>query len=297
MIYTIDLHFQNLEQTIASFLIETSEGPILIETGPHSTFPRLKKEIEKIGFQVADIQHVFLTHIHFDHAGVAWKFAEIGAKIYLHPFGKNHLAHPEKLYESAKRIYQDNMDSLWGKLNPIPENQLITLEHNEKIIIGNTEIVAHHTTGHAVHHIAFQIEDSIFTGDVAGVRIDDGIIVPPCPPPDIDLEAWQNSISILRKLNPKKFYLTHFGLIENWEHQLSELEKMLLNWANWMKAKLEQNIEKEQIKADFITYTNQQYKDFGLSEKQIKQYEAANPAWMSVAGLTRYWKKKKCIEK
>ncbi|MEO0334183.1 MAG: MBL fold metallo-hydrolase, partial [Bacteroidota bacterium] len=104
MIHTLDLHFLDIPQAIASFLIETSEGPILIETGPYSTYDNLRSAVQKAGFDLADIRHVLLTHIHFDHAGSAWALAEQGATVYVHPFGVRHLANPQKLWESAKRI-------------------------------------------------------------------------------------------------------------------------------------------------------------------------------------------------
>ena len=109
MIHILDLKFLDNDLTIAAFLVETSEGPILIETGPHSTFQQLSSEIQRVGFQVEDVKHVFLTHIHLDHAGAAWAFAEMGATIYVHPFGYKHLQNPVKLMESAKRIYQNQI--------------------------------------------------------------------------------------------------------------------------------------------------------------------------------------------
>ena len=112
MVYTLDLNFLGYPQSIAAYLVETSVGPVLIETGPHSTFEVLKSEIKRCGFEIDEIKHVFLSHIHLDHAGAAWALAAQGATIYLHPFGETHLAHPEKLMESAKRIYQEDMDRL-----------------------------------------------------------------------------------------------------------------------------------------------------------------------------------------
>ena len=114
MVYTLDLNFLGYPQSIAAYLVETSVGPVLIETGPYSTFEVLKNEIKRCGFEVDEIKHVFLSHIHLDHAGAAWALAEQGATIYLHPFGKTHLAHPEKLMESAKRIYRRRYGSIVG---------------------------------------------------------------------------------------------------------------------------------------------------------------------------------------
>jgi len=108
----LDLHFMNESDAIASFLIESTDGLILIETGPESTFETLTKAISDAGYDWKDVKHVLLTHIHFDHAGAAWKFADNGAKIYVHPIGLPHLQNPERLWNSAKRIYEDQMEVL-----------------------------------------------------------------------------------------------------------------------------------------------------------------------------------------
>ena len=148
----IDLKFLGLERAIAVFLVETSIGPILIETGPHSSLPKLKSGLSKLGYELKDIKHVLLTHIHLDHAGAAWAFAEQGAKIHLHPRGYRHLNEPSKLLESARRIYKDQMDSLWGSIKPIPEDNLLTVEDGEVLTFGDVSIKAMHTPGHAQHH-------------------------------------------------------------------------------------------------------------------------------------------------
>lgn len=292
MIHILDLQFLGLSQAIAAFLVETSDGPVLVETGPHSVSEHLEKEVARCGFKMTDIKHVFITHIHFDHAGGAWALAQQGATIYLHPFGKRHLGEPSKLYASAKRIYQDKMEMLWGKMEAIADENLQTVEHGESITIGDTTFIAHHTPGHAVHHIAWQVGENIFTGDVAGVKIAKGIVVPPCPPPDINIEDWIASINLLRQLDIKALYLTHFNKITNVNEHLDNLEKMLWDWANWMKPHFEEGTDQTEIVPKFMDYTKKQLLKHGLNEMEIEQYEAANPSWMSVAGLMRYWKKR-----
>jgi len=291
-IQIIDLQFLDIEKAIAAYLIETSVGPVLIETGPHSSFPKLEQAIQAAGYQVADIKHVFLTHIHLDHAGAAWIFAKNDAKVYVHPFGKKHLAHPEKLMASAKRIYQDDMDRLWGQMHPIPASQLIEVEHEAIITIGDANFRALHTPGHAVHHIAWVLDDQIFTGDVAGVKIGDGPVVPPCPPPDINIEDWERSIQILRAEEAKSLYLTHYGLITNIEQHLDELLSIIHAWANWIKPHYLKQSDPKVITPLFQNFVKGQLREKGVDEKGIEQYEAANPSWMSVAGLLRYWHKK-----
>ncbi|MDX1666784.1 MAG: MBL fold metallo-hydrolase, partial [Saprospiraceae bacterium] len=154
MIHLIDLHFLGFDRSIASFLYETSDGPILIETGPHSTYDKLKEGVARAGFRMEDIKHVFLTHIHLDHAGAAWAMAEKGATIYVHPFGAPHLHRPEKLMNSARRIYKDKMDALWGSMEGIAENRIREAGSEESFRVGDTFIKAWYTPGHAVHHIA-----------------------------------------------------------------------------------------------------------------------------------------------
>lgn len=291
-IHIIDLNFLKTDEAIASFLIETSIGPILIETGPESTFEQLKKGINSLGYQVEDIKHVLLTHIHFDHAGASWKFAETGASIYVHPIGAPHLASPEKLWNSAAQIYGDDMDRLWGKMKPIDPSQIFSVSHEEPLIFGNISIKALHTPGHASHHIAWKYNDNIFTGDIAGVKIENGPVVPPCPPPDIDLEAWKNSIAVLKAEQPSALYLTHFGVVNAIDWHLDSLSYILNDWANWIKPFFEAGVDQKEVIPKFMDYTHNQLAKEGCSEDLIRIYEYANPSWMSVAGLYRYWKLK-----
>lgn len=287
-----DLRFLNIAHTIAAYILESNEGPVLIETGPYSTFPQLEAGLHTVGYRVEDVQHVLLTHIHLDHAGAAWAFAQNGAQIYVHPFGKKHLAKPEKLLSSARRIYQDMMDQLWGEMQPIAEEQITTVPDEGIITIGNLELRAHHTPGHAVHHIAWQVANTIFTGDVAGVRIDGGMVVPPCPPPDIHIEDWDRSIERLRGLKAQQFMLTHYGAVTDREEHLNALQDRLHRWAEWMQPHAEAGRTVGEVAPDFEAYVRKELSDSGLDQKAIQQYDAANPPWMSVAGLLRYWKKK-----
>lgn len=291
-IYIIDLGFLEEKGTVASFLIETSEGPILIETGPETTWPKLVAGLDKLGYQPQEVKHVLLTHIHFDHAGAAWKFAETGASIYVHPSGLPHLASPQRLWDSAAQIYGKDMDRLWGRMQPIPQGQLKAVKHGEHLRFGDTTLTSLHTPGHAVHHIAWQLGEVIFTGDVAGVKINQGPVVPPCPPPDIHIENWKASIDLLRDRKPKRLYLTHFGTVSRPETHLAELKLMLENWAYWMKQHYDQKSEIKEVEKKFMEYTKGQLEEKDVGPADLQRYELANPSWMSVSGLFRYWKLK-----
>ena len=291
MINIIDLNFLGHRETIAAFLIESTEGPVLIETGPHSTLDTLKKGIESAGYAFEDVKHVFLSHIHLDHAGCAWAFSQHGARIYLHPFGERHMANPEKLLASAKMIYQDDMDRLWGTLKPIPQTQLRVVEDNEVVKIGRTRLRALFTPGHAVHHIAWQMGEVLFSGDVAGVKIGDGIVVPPCPPPDIHVPDWKRSLKLIRDKRFDALYLTHFGKVEDVKGHLRELQGRLDNWANWIQPYWEQGVDQKEVLPQFQEYVEKQLVAGGVTGVDLDRYESANPSWMSVAGLYRYWRK------
>lgn len=291
-IHIIDLVFLQEQQTVAAFLIESTDGPILVETGPESTWPQLEAGIKSLGYQPGDIKHVLLTHIHFDHAGAAWKLAELGATIYVHPIGLPHLQSPERLWDSAFRIYGDDMERLWGKMASIPASNLKACHHEETFHFGDVTLKSLHTPGHASHHIAWQFGEIIFTGDVGGVKIDKGPVVPPCPPPDIHVEAWKTSIDLLRAQNPEKLYLTHFGIVDNPINHFEELELVLDDWVGWMRQYHGQTTDQQEITEKFMEYTQNQLKASGLHQVDIQRYEYANPSWMSVAGLLRYWKLK-----
>jgi glyoxylase-like metal-dependent hydrolase (beta-lactamase superfamily II) len=291
-IHTIDLKFLGNSQTIAAFLVETGAGPVLVETGPHSTFVHLEAGIHAAGFRTEDVKHVLLSHIHFDHAGAAWAMAEKGAQIYVHSFGAHHLQDPSKLTESARRIYLDKMDFLWGAINPIAAEKIVVVEDQTEYAIGGLLFKAWHTPGHAVHHIAWQVGKTIFTGDVAGVHIGTGPVIAPCPPPDIDLEQWQSSINLLRSLQPETLYLTHFGAVTAIEAHFQKLEANLQDQAQWVKQHWEAGEDPAQMPRLFDEHVRQQLLAQGLSEEAISQYQGANPSDMSVAGLLRYWKKR-----
>ena len=297
-IHTLDLDFIGIQDAIAAFVVESSEGLALVETGPATTLPHLQQIMAEHGWGMADFQHIFLTHIHFDHAGAAWAFAKMGAQIHVHPKGLPHLAQPEKLYQSAKMIYGDEMERLWGEMQPIADHRLRAAQHGEQISIPGLQAIAWYTPGHAVHHIAWEFRDEsshenvLFTGDVAGVRMANGPVMPPCPPPDIHVEDWQASIRLMRELPVSRLFLTHYGEIQDKNNHLDELEKRLLDWANWIKPYALESVAAASIVPDFQAYVQQQLLESGVSKEDLPRYEAANPAFMSVAGLMRYWKKR-----
>ena len=291
MIKTIDLNFQGIKSTVACFLLKINKELALIECGPESCLKNLKNEIKKNGEDVKNIKHVFLTHIHLDHAGAAWWFAKQGANIYVHPFGERHLVNPEKLLSSAEIIYGDNMKRLWGNIKGIDKNKVISVNDKERIKINDVEIKALHTPGHAKHHISWVIGDSIFTGDVAGAKINHGPLVPACPPPDINIEEWGKSLEIIKKENPKYLYFTHFGKFSYNEREVVDLQNTLKEWLIWVKKN--EDIGEPILIEKFESYINKSLKNKLIDDETIEQYYIANPPYMSILGLKRVLMKNK----
>jgi glyoxylase-like metal-dependent hydrolase (beta-lactamase superfamily II) len=286
-VQVLDLHFQK-EGTIAAFLVRTSAGPVLVETGPESLFPHLEEAVQAQGFALEDIRHVFVTHIHLDHAGSAWRMARHGAQVYVHPAGAPHLVDPAKLLKSARRIYQDDMDRLWGRLEPIEADRIVALEDGQTVHIGGVAIEAIHTPGHATHHITYRLEDGLFTGDVGGIRIGGGPVIPPFPPPDIDLAAWAESIRRMRACAPGWIYPTHFG-IQDAKGHFDSLEENIHRISAWIEAGLRNGGSESSLMQPFQAFIHELLAAHGLPEAVIQDYEIADPAFMSVQGLARYW--------
>jgi len=290
VIHILDLH-DRAPRVIASFVLETKEGPVLFETGPESRFSVLLDGLNALGYAAPDVKHVFVTHIHLDHAGAAWRMAERGATIYVHPKGAPHLVDPSRLWASASRIYGEQMETLWGQMGHVPEGQIEVVQDGQVIQIGEVRIQALETPGHAYHHHAYLIGDVLMGGDVTGVKIGRGPVLPPCPPPEIHIELWRESLARLRQLNLRQIYLTHFGLVEDVGPHLDALEVRLLEWADWIKQKLKSGLTREQMVLEFEAHVAATLRAAGLSQEEVQEYELADPSWMSVDGLVRYWNK------
>lgn len=292
-IHTLDLNFQGLPGTIAAYLIETSAGPVLIETGPGSTLATLQAQLGQHGYQPNDIRHIIVTHIHFDHAGAAGWWAQNGATLYVHHFGAQHLINPEKLLASATRIYGDRMGPLWGDILPAPADKVQLLADGDQVQVGDARFDIIETPGHARHHHVIRLGDVAFTGDVAGVRLlQSPLVSVPAPPPEFDLEAWRASLALLRQQRFTRIYPTHFGPIDDVDAHLDALEPLIEAAAAFVSQRLAAGMERDALLAEYVAWEQDRARKWGLSEEDIVRYEAANPLYMSVDGILRYWKKK-----
>jgi len=196
---------------------------VLIDPGPESSMKTLVDALD--GEQP---KALLLTHIHLDHAGASGALARLWPEIeiYVHEVGAPHLADPAKLLKSASRLYGDDMERLWGEVVPVPEANLRPLSGGEQIFGFRVE----YTPGHASHHVCYLHEETrrAFVGDVAAVRIPPtDYVVPPTPPPDIDIEAWERSLDLVESWRPTSLGLTHFGAVEEPEPHIGQVRQRL----------------------------------------------------------------------
>ncbi len=291
-IVTLDLNVQNKTQAIASYLIRHATGAVLVESGPGSTLSALQAGLAREGLSPRDITHVLLTHIHLDHAGAAGWLSRHGAQVFVHPNGAAHMLNPEKLIASATRIYGDRMDTLWGEFLPVLEQQLTVPQDAEEIAIGNLRFVAVNTPGHAEHHYSYLFEDLCFSGDVGGVRIPGyPYLRAPMPPPELHFGRWRESIARLRSLKFTRIAPTHFGIFDDVDWHLNELQSKLDASEKWLEETMPADPPVDELRARFVEWMNEQGRAQNLSEDVVTAYALANPLDMSVDGMVRYWKK------
>jgi glyoxylase-like metal-dependent hydrolase (beta-lactamase superfamily II) len=213
----IDVRFQGAEKAVCAHLIDG----FVVDPGPESSVQAL---FAALGDEAP--RGVLLTHIHLDHAGAAGALVQRwpGLQVWVHRNGARHVIDPSRLVASASRIYGDAMERLWGRIVPVPEANVRILDETAPTRPADG-IEWAWTPGHAVHHVAYRHAGSgiVFAGDVAGVRIGDGPVLPPTPPPDIDVEAWERSLETIGGWQPQGLGLTHFGPVED---SLAQLERV-----------------------------------------------------------------------
>ena len=291
-IHTLDLRFQSIPGLIASYLIESGGEYALIETGPGSTLETLRAAIRVVGVDESAIKKVFVTHIHLDHAGAAGWFAQQGATVYCHPNATRHLIDPSKLIDSARMVYGDQMDSLWGEMLTAPAERVIALQDNERVKLGDIEIIAWDTPGHARHHHAFVIGDECFTGDVAGMRLEGShYLSVTAAPPQFDPIAYVQSVDRLIAANFKTLYLTHFGSVSDAEWHLANYRQRVIDVHERVAAGFREGISVEENRRLYAAAEHQIAKQAGVSEELWLKGEGANVTAMCADGVRLFCEK------
>ena len=277
----IDLLHGGAERVIASYVIETDDGPALLDCGPSSCLPALRAGLAARGLGVQDIRHLLLTHIHLDHTGATGALVREHPELQVHvsEIGAPHLIDPSRLEASARRLYGDAFDSLWGELSPVPQE-------NVHLVGGRVlGLECFASPGHARNHVSYLHADgTLFSGDSLGVRIAPArFVVAPTPPPEIDLEAWQQTLSATERRAPARLALTHFGVFEDVLDHIARLRETLHEWAERVAHGMDEETFVAAARADCAA----------SDPDEIEAYSRPAPYWQCYQGLERYWRKRR----
>jgi glyoxylase-like metal-dependent hydrolase (beta-lactamase superfamily II) len=280
----IDLHHQATAQIVGVYVVDTSDGPALFDCGPTTCIPALKAGLARHGFALTDVRHLLLSHIHLDHAGAAGCLVREhpGLQVHVSAIGAPHVVDPTRLDASARRLYGDAFDILWGELAPVPEANVHVAEGD---VVG---LACFPTPGHASHHVSYLADDgTLYAGDAAGVRIVPGRhVLPVSPPPDFDLEAWKATFDEIERRAPERLALVHFGVVEDVADHLSLIREMLDRWSERVR----------------LGATQEEFVDaeLDLLRERVGEsgelWQRAAPLWQSFLGLERYWTKRREAE-
>jgi glyoxylase-like metal-dependent hydrolase (beta-lactamase superfamily II) len=291
-----DLHFLGVPRIIATVVVHGPGGAAIIDPGPSTTLPALRAALAGAGIAAADLRAVLLTHIHLDHAGATGTLVgeHPALKVYVHEKGAPHMVNPEKLIASATRLWGAEMDRLWGEFRPVPQDALVVLQGGERISAGGRDFEVAYTPGHASHHVSYFSADTgiAFVGDTAGIRVQPGsFVMPPTPPPDIDLEIWRDSLRRIARWGPDTIFVTHFGPHAPVGAHLTEMESHLELAASLAKASLARSGIDEDREEWFADQLRRELRR-RMSEPDAHAYEVAGRFDLNWRGLARYWRKK-----
>jgi glyoxylase-like metal-dependent hydrolase (beta-lactamase superfamily II) len=271
----IDLMHLGRDRVIGAYEVDG----VVVDPGPASCVDTL---LEGLGGEAP--RALLLTHIHLDHAGATGvlvrRFPRLA--VYVHERGAPHLVDPAKLLKSARQLYGEDMDRLWGEVAAVPAENITELSGGETVLDAFDVTYA---PGHASHHVAYlhAASGDAYVGDVAGVRAPPSdLTVAPTPPPDIDVEAWKETLDTVQGLEPAALCLTHFGRVEEVERHLDRVRESLDRQADWAR---------DSDEAAFVAVLREEIAAKADSEVAARVEQAAPPEQLWL-GLERYWRKR-----
>jgi glyoxylase-like metal-dependent hydrolase (beta-lactamase superfamily II) len=292
----VDVEYLGNEYYIACAVLEGADGIALIDPGPAVSLPGLERGLAHGGYNLDDVTDLLLTHIHLDHAGGTGTLVKRNPniRVYVHERGARHMINPDRLLASAKRIYGDQMDAMWGEFLPVPEENVEVLTGGEELSSGGRALAVAYTPGHASHHVSyFDATTGIaYVGDTAGIRIaNEPVTLPVTPPPDIDLEAWEESLQKIEAWSPERLFVTHFGADDNVAGTLDQLRTRLMQWSLYVRRGMQSGSPPEECTKAFIKWVVEDLEQ-NLSPDKVPVYQVSSMPEMSWHGLARYWRKK-----
>ena len=292
-----DLHYQGVASVIATAIVEGPGGLALVDPGPAVSLPAVRAALASRGAAIGDLTAILLTHIHLDHAGATGTLVRENPRltVFVHERGARHMIDPQKLLDSATRLYGDAMDRLWGEFLATPATSVRALAGGEVIEVAGRTLDVAYTPGHASHHVSYfdRASGIAFTGDTAGGRIGSSpFVMPPTPPPDIDLDLWRTSADTILAWKPATLFLTHFGPSPtDPAAHLDELMTRLARAADIAKGVLDAGGD-DAAQAERFRHGMREELRRHMPEADAQAYELAIPFDHCFFGLARYWRKR-----
>lgn len=292
----IDVEYFGYREVIAACLLEGNDELAILDPGPTSSLPGLKRKLAQRGLSVRDLSAILVTHIHLDHAGSTGTLVRENPRlrVYVHERGARHMADPAKLLSSAKRLYGDAMDHMWGEFAAVPVENLRPLAGGEQVHAAGRAIDVIYTPGHASHHVSYMDTSTgtAFVGDTGGLRISRrACVLPLTPPPDIDFDLWRESLRQIRARQPERLFLTHFGAASDPDAHLAQLEDGFAKWLAAAQLTLSMNGDDAARAKQFAAEIGAAIRR-KLPEPAATQYFLGSSPEMCWHGLARYLRKK-----
>ncbi len=276
----MDLLHTGDRRAIGSYLVETDDGLALHDCGPASCVPALLDALGARGVELRDLRHLLLSHIHLDHAGAAGVLVREHPELVVHvsEIGAPHVVDPSRLEASARRLYGDSFDVLWGELAPVPGQNVRVV--GEEV----AGLQCFPSPGHASHHVGYLHADgTLYAGDAAGVRVAPGrFVFAPTPPPEVDLEGWERTLDEIERRAPRRLALTHFGVFDDVERHITALRETMHDWAGRVGHGMDEPTFVAAARADVAA----------SDPEEVAAYDRAAPYWHCYLGLERYWRKR-----
>jgi glyoxylase-like metal-dependent hydrolase (beta-lactamase superfamily II) len=294
-VFQIDTKMAGYDGITAGYLIR-SDRPCLVETGTAPSAPVVRDALAQLGVGPDDLATVVVTHIHLDHAGGAGDIARMfpAAEVVVHERGARHLADPSRLLASARMVYGDELDELFGTLAPTPAGRIRAVEHAGVIDLGSgRRLESHYSPGHAKHHVGLidSLSGDLYVGDAAGMYIPEtGDIRPGTPPPDFDLDVALDSLRMFAALQPTRLLFSHFGPVPNVDEALERSATEMKVWVEETRRARNVQLDLDHAAAMVAERTRERYAALAdnADPELAAKYERISKTRDNVAGILHW---------
>jgi glyoxylase-like metal-dependent hydrolase (beta-lactamase superfamily II) len=292
-VHAIDTRMGGYDGITAGYLLLT-ERPCLVETGTALSAPVVREALEALGLSPTDLATVVVTHIHLDHAGGVGDIASLypDAEVVVHERGARHLVDPSRLVASARMVYGDVMDEMFGDLKPTEATRVRAVNDGDVVELGGGRVLtAYYSPGHAQHHVGLldSLSGDLYVGDAAGIYIPEKAMVrPSTPPPDFDLNKALDSLEKFRSLQPTRLLFSHFGPVDTVEETLDRSAEELRLWVDLVRDARANALDLDHAVTMVREKTADRYADLLLDPAVDEKFEKLNATAANIAGINRW---------